>query len=37
MELPPQCVGVVADATREGNRWLKEHYRLDLEKYQYPL
>jgi hypothetical protein len=37
IELPAPCVGIVADATREGNRWLMERYRLDLERYQYPL
>jgi hypothetical protein len=37
VELPPHWVSFVADATREGNRWLRDHYQLDLEKYEYPL
>ncbi|MFN5466773.1 MAG: sulfotransferase [Pirellulaceae bacterium] len=37
VELPPHWISVVADATREGNRWLRDHYQLDLEKYEYPL
>jgi hypothetical protein len=36
-ELPKHWLPKIADATRDGNRWLVDNLQLPLEKYNYPL